>query len=313
LSIPVTLNLALSGVPFNAPDVPGFAGDADEDLLIRWYKAAFLFPFFRNHSCTGTRQQEPWAFTKRALEVTRNYVRLRYKLLPYLYSLFIEQERSGEAILRPLFYEFGSSKAQPLFDIEDQFMVGPAIMQAPLLSRHTKRRSVWLPPGHWYEAHTGRWRRGGASVIAREHTSSTPLYVREGVLLPMLSGIPHNSDKAMNDIEVHVYLRASPGQQAQLAYELDDGVSFDYKLGRVSRFSFQARVSGSKLYVNVAALELALGELRARLILYANFRRVVVLSQGVETVYVPRPKRVRFAGASLQVWQTEAFSVGGRP
>src|SRR5690606_26521266 len=96
----------------------------------------------RNHSCTGTRSQEPWAFDARTTRQVGDFIRARYKLLPYLYQLFIAQERDGEAVLRPLFYDFASSARLPLDKVEDQFMVGPALMQAPLLSRAIRRRDV---------------------------------------------------------------------------------------------------------------------------------------------------------------------------
>ena len=126
LCIPGTLNLALSGIPFNGPDVPGFGGHADAELAIAWYKAGMLFPFLRNHACKGSVAQEPWQFGPDALAVIRHYVRLRYKLLPYLYQLWVAQAREGTAVMRPLFHDFDSADGLDLDRIDDQFLVGPA-------------------------------------------------------------------------------------------------------------------------------------------------------------------------------------------
>jgi alpha-glucosidase len=109
-----TLNLALSGLPFNGPDVPGFGGHADKDLAIAWYKVCFLFPFLRNHSGLHSARQEPWAFGTEALEIIRHYVRLRYKLLPYLYQLWVAQAGDGSAVLRPLLHDYANLPGQSL-------------------------------------------------------------------------------------------------------------------------------------------------------------------------------------------------------
>ncbi|HEY6724044.1 MAG TPA: TIM-barrel domain-containing protein [Polyangiaceae bacterium] len=306
-SIPTTLNLALSGVPFNGPDVPGFGDDADSDLLARWYKAGFLFPFLRNHSCAGTQRQEPWAFSARARRVARHFIALRYRLLPYLYSLFQRQERTGAAILRPLFYDFQDDPA--LFTVDDQFLVGPALMQAPLLSRKAKSRKVRLPRGAWYEAHTGRWREGGGSVTARDSVHGTPLYVREGQIVPMLARVGRHTESPMNELELHVFLRARGHGQASLEYESDDGASFAYRAGVTSRLYAQARVRGSELGVDFAVGPLGVGPFRVRLVLYAAFRQVTLRTPNGVVRHAPRPARFRFAGSPLRVWKIPRFSI----
>ena len=90
----------------------------------------------------------------------RRYVRLRYKLLPYLYNLYIRHEEDGEAILRPLFYDFEDSKRLPLAHVNDQFLIGPAIMQAPFTFEGPAEREVVLPAARWWRADsTGMDRR----------------------------------------------------------------------------------------------------------------------------------------------------------
>jgi alpha-glucosidase len=307
LSISTTLNLALSGVPFNAPDVPGFGDDADADLLARWYKAGFLFPFLRNHSCAGTKRQEPWAFSARSLAVARHFIRLRYRLLPYLYSLFQRQENTGEAIVRPLFYDFVGEPE--LFDIDDQFMVGPALMQAPILSRKLATRPVRLPRTAWFEAHSGRWREGGGVVRAHETSGSTPLYIREGHMIPMLSAITRHTQSPMNELELHVFLRPRGQNQASVEYESDDGISFAYRAGVSSRFHAVARVQGSELSVRFVVGQEGSGSFRVRLVLYGAFSQVTLQSDRGKACHVPRSARWRFAGSPLRIWKTPMFSL----
>jgi hypothetical protein len=166
-SIGKTLNLALSGMPFNGPDVPGFGGNAGTALFLDWYKAGFLFPFLRNHSMRTFKRQEPWVFPKEAFAIVRRYVRLRYKLLPYLYNLFIKHEDEGEAIMRPLFYDFEDTRRLPLAHVNDQFMVGPAIMQAPFTVEGLAEREVILPAARWWRADKPGWVAGPARFQAR--------------------------------------------------------------------------------------------------------------------------------------------------
>jgi alpha-glucosidase len=186
-SIEVSLHLALSGIPLNGPDVPGFGDDPDEALAVAWYKVCFLFPFLRNHSHKGARFQEPWTFGKSSRTIPR-YIRLRYKLLPYLYQLFVEQEHSGAAILRPLFHDFADTPELPLGEVADQFLVGPSILQAPIVTSGAQARRVVLPDAAWFDARNGAWRRGGRVASVRPASGETPLFVRAGSLVPMQVG-----------------------------------------------------------------------------------------------------------------------------
>ncbi len=148
-TIPSCLGMSLSGLPFCGPDIAGFGGDG-EDLTIDWFKADFLFPFFRNHADRNAARKEPWAYGKGTMMLLRRYIRLRYKLLPYLYNLFAEGETTGDPALRPLFYHLDE---QGLDTIDDQFMAGPFILQAPFLHESPKTRSAVLPGTRpWYDA-----------------------------------------------------------------------------------------------------------------------------------------------------------------
>ncbi len=274
-SIPIALNLGLSGIPFNGPDVPGFGWDATERLCERWYQTAFLFPFLRNHSVKGCRRQEPWAFSKRTLSIVGRYVRLRYKLLPYLYQLFVEQERSGQAILRPLFYE----RTEPvLFARDDEFFVGPSLLQAPVVDE-SDQRSVLLPSGDWFCAREGTWVRGGRSSEERVARSETPLYVRRGSLIPMRPGDPSRpwklastAEMSLSEVELHAFLR--PGDEATLDYEVDDGHSLAYRRGDARRYTITAVLRRRTLHLSIDSDDGNAEPLKLRVVAYGNIDRV---------------------------------------
>ncbi len=239
-SIATTLNLALSGIPFNGPDAGGFGGDTYPELICDWYKAGFLFPVFRNHSMINTRQQEPWAFDTKTLTVLRRFIQLRYRLRPYLYQLFSEQEKSGEAILRPLFYDFADTAALPLGKIDDQFMVGPHIMQAPFVQEKLAKRSVVLPGKQaWYDVTNDRWIQGNQTITVAAQRDTTPLYIRDGAILPLARLKPQ--DHAFKGAEVDFHIFLSGNDQTATTYTFDDGSSFAYKKGKRSEVVITAQ------------------------------------------------------------------------
>ncbi|MBC8008721.1 MAG: DUF5110 domain-containing protein [Burkholderiales bacterium] len=280
-SIPVTLNLALSGVPFNGPDVPGFAGSATRDLAIAWYKAGFLFPFFRNHSILKSSPQEPWRFGASATRIIGHYIRLRYKLLPYLYNLFVEQERVGEAILRPLFHDYEDTAALPLGMIDDQFLVGRDILQAPVVVEKTSGRELLLPGSkRWFCARTGRWEKGAQRIRTATTEASTPLYIREGAIVPMQAGERKDATNDLANIELHVFLAADSEGSFTTHYTCDDGESFAYRTGGETRLRITATCKGGELRFEISAEGAVERRISLRPVLYARFRSVACVVNG---------------------------------
>ncbi|AIE85449.1 glycoside hydrolase family 31 protein [Fimbriimonas ginsengisoli] len=231
-SIPTSVNLSISGQPFNGADLGGFGGDVTDELMLDWTKAHFLFPFLRNHANRGTRDKEPFAFPEPVMAVIRRYIRLRYKLFPYLYNLFVQQEEQGDPILRPLFYEFDGVG---LDKIDDQFMVGPSILQAPFVEEGVKKRTVTLPGLEpWYDAANGDWIEPGERT-AKAGRESTPLYLRAGAIVPMQPGTPVDNTKELRDVNLHLFMPPAWSGESELEYVADDGISYAYTSGARSR------------------------------------------------------------------------------
>lgn len=306
-AIPTSLNLALSGVPFNGHDVPGFGGNATEDLAIRWYKAAFLFPFLRNHTCEHTRSQEPWAFSHKALRIIRHFIRLRYKLLPYLYNLFLAQEARGEAIMRPLFYDFEDTNNLCLAQIEDQFMLGPAILHAPCLKAAEKRRTVTLPGARWYDAIEGRWRRGGGRIAVDDGPETTPLFFREGSVVPMQRGERHSQLNDLSDVELHAFV----GNRSSIfSYEFDEAEGYGYRQGQTTQLKFSIARRPGCLQLNVLEAHVGYKPCRIRVVSYDSDETLEVRGKGIEKSLKLNKARVRLVGGLLEVRQSQSFRVG---
>ncbi len=297
LSIPTSLNLALSGIPFNGADIGGFMEGCTDALLRDWTKTAFLFPFCRNHAEFRSPPQEPYARDAHTLGVCRDFIQSRYKLLPYLYQLFVAQEQSGAAILRPLFYDFDTSPGQDLDRIDDQFLVGPSILQAPILYEGATARDILLPgPAHWYSLLDGQWHHGGVGekdVTVPETT--TPLYFRAGSIIPMRPGIARNHHTALNEIELHIFL-CQEYTTAQSDYVADDGETFGYENGQRSRLQIQARLDQNTLLLSVRQREAGYGTIRYRVIAHAPKVTAILLNDKPVKV---SEETTQLAGSSL--------------
>jgi alpha-glucosidase len=298
-SIGKSLNLALSGMPFNGPDVGGFGDDCGEQLLIDWVKSAFLFPFFRNHTMRGSRSQEPWAYSEEALKIIRRYVRLRYRLMPYLYNLFMDQEERGEAILRPLFYDFADTATLPLSHIDDQFMVGPSIMQAPFVSENRKKRNVVLPQGGWLDGGNGQWLRGERQLTAIKKRWTTPLYLREGGLIPFEPGGRIDNHHDLNHIGLFCCLTPDFNGEARYLYRSDDGIGFDYKKGGRSAVEVTARIVGGRLHLRLNPLSNGYGAVTITPFTMDRFAELVMEGESGTRRLYPEKQRVRLSGKSL--------------
>ena len=312
-TIPLSLGLALSGMPFNGPDVAGFLDDTTPELAAAWFKTCFLFPFMRNHSMTGSRRQEPWALGAAAQHTITHYIRLRYKLLPYLYQCFVAQAERGEPILRPLFHDFTDSERQPLGNVADQFMVGPAIMQAPVLVEGKVSRRAVLPDGtRWFSASEGKWLHGGRNVLTTGARMSTPLYVREGAVVPMQAGERRDNRNDFAAVELHVFLRRDSVGAHRCSYAFDDGESFAFQRGETTRTEFVFSVNATgELVVRVAACVDDYRPLRVRLVTYDEFAAARFEADGKASSRRLALKEARwnFAGKALAVRQTAWIKV----
>ncbi|MFN3167387.1 MAG: TIM-barrel domain-containing protein [Phycisphaeraceae bacterium] len=308
-AIPMTLNLALSGIPFNGPDVPGFGGDPTRALAVAWYKAGFLFPFFRNHSNKMQIEQEPWAFGDPTMRILRRYIRLRYKLLPYLYNLYVAQAESGEAIARPLFYDFDDRNDFPLDRVDDQIMIGPSVMQAPVLDPDSRERRVLLPRARWYDAMRGGWVKGGKHVRVKTTASQTPLYVRDGAIIPMRVGEATDNQTDLRDIELHLFLSPTFKGDAVYTYHADDGESFGYQRGERTTARLLVRREAESVVVEVDQLATGYGPLRVRFVLYSKEQSLTLSQAGKARSVKLSPASWSFTGNKLTIHKSRVVTL----
>ena len=208
--------------PSDARDVVG--GDDDyPELFTRWFEYGTFLPTLRVHG--ERRHTEIWAYGKQAEAILARYDRLRYQLIPYIYSLARHTYESGAPFMRALWMDFpGDARVSA---IGDEYMFGPDFLVAPVTSQGQTRKQVYLPAGaDWYDYWTNERLSGGRTVTVDAPIDRIPVFVRAGSILPMGAVVP--STAARQDIE---RIRVYPGRDANFDLYDDDGVSYDYQRG----------------------------------------------------------------------------------
>ena len=238
MAIPQLCNLGLSGMPFAGTDIGGFGSDTTEELLLRWVQVGCFSPLFRNHSAMGSRQQEPWQFGERTIEIYRKYVKLRYHWIPYLYDLFWEEERTGAPILRPLVYHYEKDKTAQTCN--DEFLFGERILVAPVVSQGTVKRMVYLPAGEWYDYWTCEKIAGESWIIRDAPMDICPIYVKAGSVIPTMEPMAYVGEKEQETLLLEVF----PGR-GQCDHYLDNGEDFAYREGRFHQYRFTVDDAGN--------------------------------------------------------------------
>ncbi len=236
LSIPMCLNLGLSGLAFTGPDVGGFAGNASGELFARWVQVAALLPFFRGHSAAGTQRHEPWSFGQPYEDVARRAIELRYRLLPYLYTVFAQCAEHGWPIVRPL-----ALLDHALADCDDEYLLGDTLLVAPVVIEGATTRVVRFPAGLWYDYWSGTMYQGPAEAVVAAPLDVLPLFVRAGSVLPHWPLMQYTGEHPIDELLLRIYA----GNGESTLYE-DAGETLTYREGefRWSRFACVQKMPG---------------------------------------------------------------------
>jgi alpha-glucosidase len=286
-TIPCAISMSLSGLPWGGPDVGGFMNDTTEPLMTDWVQAGFLFPFFRIHSGHFNRAQEPWTFSKTGLKLIRRYISLRYRLMPYLYNLFVQLEETGHPVIRPVIYHYEEKVPS-----SDQFLVGEDILQAPQLDEG-KGRAVVLPgKSPWFDARTGEWVRPGKRAVERGNAEDSPVYFRNGAIVPTRTEADHVTETDLTKVQFHVFLKSG---SAEYVYHADDGETFEYKKGKRSTVKINARASGSSLSITTESISEGFGPIEFSFVVYGEWTSVRVNGKKVRT----RKGSVQWTGSKI--------------
>ncbi|MFD0168483.1 glycoside hydrolase family 31 protein [Streptomyces decoyicus] len=182
-SLSLVLGLGLCGVPYSGPDIGGFSGVPSPELYLRWFQLGSCMPLFRTHSAFGAGRREPWEYGAEVLEAARTALHERQRLLPYFETLGQLARLTGAPYVRPVWWSTPRDRA--LRDCEDAFLLGDALLVAPVLAAGVTRRPVRLPRGRWYDTASGRAYDGPGQVWVEAPLSRIPVLARAGAVLPV--------------------------------------------------------------------------------------------------------------------------------
>ena len=242
------INLGLSGFSYAGADVGGFTGGPNPELMTRWFEIAAFTPIFRDHSEKDKPRAEPWVDGPAQLAIRRRFVEERYRLMPYLYALADLNARTGDPLMRPVFYDYPDA-ARASCDQSMTFTLGSALLVAPPPKVESPQAyDICLPQGGWYDYWTGRAvaqtlsAPGGGDGAT--HISETPalerlpVFVRAGTILPRQPLVQSTSEKPVGPLYLDVY----PGPDCSGTIYLDDGHSTGFEKGNRLRQTIRCAV-----------------------------------------------------------------------
>jgi alpha-D-xyloside xylohydrolase len=246
--VPAGLNYAVSGLPYWTTDIGGFVlGHPDDtdyrELFVRWFQFGAFNPIFRVHGTRSPDQNELWSYGPEAQAILTAFDRLRYRLLPYVYSVAWMTTHSRYTPMRPLVMDFRTDARAA--SVGDQFMFGPAVLVNPVLEPAARSRRLYLPHARWYDFWTGRSFDGGRTIDAEAPLERIPLFVRAGAILPLGPDVEWATEKPADPLEVRVY-RGADGSFT--LYE-DEGDSYDYEKGAYATIRFDWNESRGALTI----------------------------------------------------------------
>jgi alpha-D-xyloside xylohydrolase len=235
--IPAGLNYSLSGLPYWTTDIGGFVSANPDDpayreLYVRWFQFGTFCPIFRAHGTRTTNQNEIWSYGPEAQKTLVAYDKLRYRLMPYIYSLAWKTTSEGYTIMRPLVMDFREdTRAQ---NIGDEFLFGPAILVSPVTEPGATTRHLYLPRTKWYDFWTGVALEGGRALDAPSPIDRMPLYIRAGSILALGPDVQYATEKPDDPIELRIYR----GANGSFTLYDDESDTYNYEKGAYATIPF---------------------------------------------------------------------------
>ena len=240
LSVHQLINLGLSGFSYAGADVGGFTGGPSPELMTRWFEIGAFTPIFRDHSAKGTPRAEPWVDGPEQLAIRRRFVEERYRLMPYLYALADQNARTGDPLMRPVFYDYPVLERAGC-DQSMAFTLGRSLLVAPPPKPESPERyGVCLPAGGWYDLWSGKrvtaldfgdGKPAVDTVTEAPRLDRLPVFVRAGTILPTQPPVESTAQIPQGPLTLGVY----PGADCRGTIYLDDGHSADFAKGKFLR------------------------------------------------------------------------------
>jgi len=243
----IGLNLGLSSVPYWGTDVGGFYQVAPDraELFVRWFQFGAFCPIFRAHGRVW-RDHVPWAHGPEVEAICRRYLELRYRLLPYTYSLAWQAHRHGLPLMRPLVLNYPDDAR--VWNRATEYLWGDDLLVAPVTRAGATHWPVYLPAGTWYDFWTHDRYDGPAAITVAAPLDRLPLFVRAGAMLPLGPAVQYHDERPLTDIDLFVY----GGPSASFTLYDDDGATMAYRKGRYALTTVENASTERTLTVRIA-------------------------------------------------------------
>ena len=249
--VELTLQMGLLGFAYTHSDLGGFAGgeEFDQEMYIRWLQYGVFQPVYRPHAQDHI-ASEPVFHDQQTKDITREFIKLRYRLMPYIYTLAYQNSTTGMPLMRPVFFEDESNAA--LFDIKDSYLWGDAFFVSPIVKPGETTHPVNLPQGIWFDFWDDTRYYGNTTAEIPVSLHTIPVLVRAGSFIPMVNDFKTTRDYSSENLTLHYYADESVGQSSGQMYE-DDGHSFgSIKQGRFELLNFSSLQQKGKLAIGLS-------------------------------------------------------------
>jgi alpha-glucosidase len=270
-SVPMALNLSLSGQPFCGPDIGGFARGGDSKLFARWMGVGALFPFARGHTDKGSINKEPWALGKETEDACRIALQRRYRLLPYLYTVFYEASTTGLPVMRPVF--FADPQDMKLRAEDDAFLIGSDLLVVPKLSP-TGNKTCAEPSGIWQTI----------SLVGEDSSKQIDqpvLKIRGGAIIALGKIVQNTTEESLAPLTLLVCLDENGTAKGTLYEDAGDG--YGHLKGQYLLTSYRAKRDGGKVTVEIASQQGKMARPKRNAIVELVTDKGVVKAEGDET------------------------------
>lgn len=232
LNLKMMPSVNMCGFLYSGADTGGFGGNANAQLLIRWMQLSLFTPLFRNHAAAGTRNQEPFAFDEETTGILRNIIKLRYSLIPYIYSEYMKALHSYDMYIKALAFEYHDEISRR---VENQLLVGDSLMICPIYEENAAGRYVWLPEDMLLLKY-GSSGEKSFSIAKKGHMyleaglEEIPVFIRKNRMLIMGRSASNVDSLAGDELFVTAYVE----DKASCRYYDDDGSTLEYQRGGYS-------------------------------------------------------------------------------
>ena len=247
------INLGLSGVGYWSHCMGGFEANATNELYIRWSQFGLFSPishlFGTDLAKWDRDSKEPWLYSDEAERIFKKYDRLRYRMIPYIYSSSRKMYETGVPLMRALVLDYQNN--EETYDIDDQYLFGPNLMVAPVIEKGAKKREIYLPQGNWIDYWTGKEYKGEQTITYEAPLSRLPLLVKAGAIIPMQPNMEYIDEKPVDPLTLKIY----PEKESSFELYQDDGWTMDYKEGEYAITQINCKENGDKVKVKVSSPE----------------------------------------------------------